>query len=351
MENETAKQEQTNTKDGIAHRASDVLSEEGLKKSVEVVGDKFRELTGTEKLEGFSIGDLFSEIFKKHSVEEVERYFIVGTPGTIPDVKDVNTAWPRPWMFFKALLGSFVLYVLFVCAWEWFENINLIPGIIVVGAMAIPLATLLFFFEMNALKNVSLYQVLRMVMLGGIVSLIISLLLFELPLGKLGWMGASVAGLIEEPGKLMALLVVARSAKYRYKLNGLLLGACVGTGFAIFESMGYAFTCLLGGGIKAMTSNILMRGLLSPLAHIVWTAICGAAMWRVKGDAPFKLAMIKNKKFWGLFLVPVVLHAIWNADFELPFYGKHIILGLVAWLIVLALVQEGLKEIKAEKST
>jgi len=335
--------------DDIIQTAESVLSEEGIKKSVEAVGGKFREFTGTEKLEGFSVGELFADVFKKHSVDEIESCFTVGTPNTVPDIKDVDVSWPRPWMFLRALIGSAVVYFLFVCAWEWFENMNLIPGLIMTGAMAIPLATLLFFFELNALRNVSLYRVLRLVFLGGVISLIFSLVLFELPLDKLGWMGASIAGLIEEPGKLIALLVVARTAKYRYKLNGLLFGACVGTGFAIFESMGYAFQILLGAGIKDMNANIMMRGFLSPFGHVVWTAICGAAMWRVKGSSPFALSMVKNGRFWHLALVPVVLHMIWNAKFELPFFAKHLILGFVAWAVVLALIQEGLKEIRAEK--
>ena len=336
-------------REGVVKKADDLLSEDGIKKSVASVQNKFRQFTGTEKLEGFSLGSLFADVFKKHSVDEVESYFTVGTPGTVPEVKDLDTSWPRPWMFLRALAGSAIVYFLFVCAWDMFENINLIPGLIMTGAMAIPLATTLFFFEMNARRNVSLYRVLKLVLLGGIVSLVFSLILFELPLDNLGWMGASIAGLIEEPGKLLALLVVARAAKYRYKLNGLLFGACVGTGFAMFESMGYAFQILLAEGVKGMNSNILLRGFLSPCGHIVWTAIAGAAMWRVKGSAPFRFSMVKNGRFWHLFLVPVVLHMIWNADFELPFLAKYWILGLIAWTVVLALIQEGLKELRMEK--
>jgi len=342
----------------ILKKAEELLSEDGIKNSAKAVSGKFHEFTGTEKLEGFSIGGLFSSVFKKHTIDEIEACFMVGTRETTPDIKDVDVSWPKPWMFLRALTGSAIVYFLFLCALEWFGNPRLIPGLIMTGAMAIPLATLLFFFEMNARRNVSLYRVLRLVFLGGIISLIITLILSELPLDGLGWMGASIAGLIEEPGKLIALLVVARTAKYKYKLNGLLFGACVGTGFAIFESMGYALGTLLEfvfdneGGVnpmEAMNVNILERGFLSPFGHVVWTAICGAAMWRVKGSAPFALSMVKNGRFWHLAIIPVVLHMIWNADFQLPLYAKYFILGAVAWAIVLALIQEGLKELRDEK--
>lgn len=99
-----------------------------------------------------------------------------------------------------------------------------------------------------------------------------------------------------------------------------------------------------------MNGNILIRGFLSPFGHIVWTAICGFALWRVKGRRPFAWNMVEDARFWHLAIVPVVLHAIWNMDFELPFCGKYLILGAVAWSIVFALVQEGLKEIREERN-
>ena len=262
------------------------------------IKQKFRQFTCTEALEGFSIQGLFSDMFKKHESSEVEQMFAVGVPGCIPEIEEVNANWPRPWMFLRALIGSGVVYLLFVLSWEMFENLNLLPGLIMTGAMAIPLSTVLFFFEVNARRNVSLYQVVRMIMFGGIVSLLFSLVLFESPLAIFGFMGASVAGVVEEPGKLLALLVVSRSVQYRYKLNGLLFGASVGAGFAIFESMGYAFQILLATESAGdMNTNILLRGVMSPFGHIAWTAIAGAALWRVKGERPFKFDMLRDMRF------------------------------------------------------
>ncbi len=313
---------------------------------------KFNEFAGLEKLEGFSLKELLGDIFKRHNPEEVEGFFTVGTPSTTPPVEEVDTTWPRPWMFFRALSFSAIIYFLFNVAWETFENINLIPGLMAVGTIAVPVSALLFFFEVNVRRNMSLYVIMRLVMLGGVISLIFSLVLFELPLANVKFLGASVAGLIEEPGKLLALIVVARSSRHGYKLNGLLMGAAIGAGFAIFESMGYAFRALLvsQGNKDFMTDIILMRGVLSPFAHIAWTAISGAALWRVKGGRPFKLDMLKDGKFWHLFLVSVVLHMVWNSSFDPPYHLKCVALGAIAWVIIIALIQEGLKEIRQEKT-
>jgi len=306
---------------------------------------------GVEKLEGFNLKDLFSEVFRKHSKDEIEDYFIVGTKKTTPPLNQVDTGWPKPWMFFRTFLSALVIYMLFLWAWDHFKNSNLIPGLIMVGSFAVPISTLLFFFEINAPRNFSLYQVIRLLFLGGILSLIFSLFLFQLTdYFGLGLLGASLAGLVEEPGKLFALLTVAGIAKYRYKLNGLLFGAAVGTGFAAFESAGYAFRFLLRHGDDAMSNVILVRGMLSPFGHIAWTAMVGGALWRVKGDKKFSFKMLTDLGFLRVLAVAAVLHMLWNSPIELPFYGKYVILGVAAWIVVLGIAQEGLKEIRAAKS-
>jgi RsiW-degrading membrane proteinase PrsW (M82 family) len=333
---------------------ADVLNEpksgNDVHKMAGSLSSRLTSLTGVENLEGFNLKELFSEVFRKHTNDELEEYFTVGTPGTTPSILRVDTSWPRPWVFFRTFVGALIVYILFLWSWNEFRNVNLVPGLIVVGSFAVPIATLIFFVEMNARRNVSLYQVVRLVFMGGIISLILSLILFEVTSSlKLGWLGASVAGLAEEPGKLLALLTVTSIPKYKYKLNGLLFGAAVGTGFAAFESAGYALRAGLFDA-KLMTDMIMERGMLSPFAHIAWTAIAGCALWRVKGESGFSISMLQDGRFLKLFALPVVLHMLWNSPIELPFYGKYIILGLVAWIVILGLIQEGLGELRTEKA-
>ena len=301
-----------------------------------------------ERLESFRLRDLFSEVFRKHGPDEIEEYFTVGTNQTTPPIHQVDAAWPKPWVFFRTLIGTLFVYFLFVIAWAEFKNPNLIPGLIIVGSFAVPLTTLIFFFEINARRNVSLYQVIRLLFLGGILSILLSLLFFEASAKlHMGWLGSSLAGLVEEPGKLLALLAVARNPRYPYKLNGLLFGAAVGAGFAAFESAGYA---LQAGYASDMMDTITIRGLLSPFAHIAWTAMCGAALWRTKGASRLSLQILRERRFLRIFILAVAFHMLWNCPLHLPFYGKYLILGIAAWIILLGLVQEGLRELRTEKS-
>jgi len=315
------------------------------------VSARISSTVGVEKLEGFSLKEMFSEVFAKHTDEEVERYFAVGGPDTTPPIADVDTSWPKPWVFFRTFMTALIAYIGFVQAWEEFENINLIPGLIMVGSFAVPFATLLFFFEANVRRNVSLFQINKLVFLGGILSLVLSLIMFQvIAVIDLKWLGASVAGLAEEPGKLLALAVIVNNRKYPYILNGLLFGAAVGTGFAAFESAGYALYYALEGGTDSMKDVILTRGMLAPFGHIAWTSMVAAALWRVKGANRFTFSMVKDVRFLRVLIAAVVLHMLWNTNIYLPFYGKFVILGIVAWVIVLGLLQEGLKQLRAEKS-
>jgi len=37
---------------------------------------------------------------------------------------------------------------------------------------------------------------------------------------------------------------------------------------------------------------------------------------------------------------------VWNAPLSIPFYGKFVLLGCAAWLLVLAFIQDGLKQVR-----
>ena len=93
----------------------------------------------------------------------------------------------------------------------------------------------------------------------------------------------------------------------------------------------------------------MTRGILSPFGHIAWTAMCAAALWKVMGSAKFEFSMVKDKRFWRVFAIAVVLHMIWDCGLDLPFYGKYVILGVVAWIVIIAQIQDGLRQLREEK--
>jgi len=88
------------------------------------MSDRVTDWAGVERLEGFNLGDVFSEAFKRHTSEEVEEHFTVGTRSTTPPIEQVETGWPRPWVFLRTFLGAAFVYFIFLQAWNEYYNDN-----------------------------------------------------------------------------------------------------------------------------------------------------------------------------------------------------------------------------------
>lgn len=304
---------------------------------------------GLDHVEGFSLKSFLSDVFKGHDPNEVENIFSVGSIVTTPTLSEEMTKLPNPWIFFRVLVGALIAFGAFYYAWVSTGNLKVIPGLIIIGSFAIPIATLILFFEINTPRNVSLTRVIQLVAMGGGMSILLSLFLYD-AFPFLGIFGASSAGIIEEAGKLATVLIAFKlisMERYPYLLNAILFGAAVGTGFAAFESAGYALEAGLSSGSEEMLSNIQLRGLMSPFAHIVWSAIATAAYWRVRKDVQNFQETFASPKFWVLMCVPMALHFVWNLPFEGPFMAKYIALGFAAWVVMISLVQTGINEVRA----
>jgi RsiW-degrading membrane proteinase PrsW (M82 family) len=321
------------------------------------LGSKISEVAGVEKIEGFNFASMFSEIWRKRTDEEMESYFAVGTPTTTPPLAEVDAGWPKPWLFVKIFGLAALVYLGLVVMYETFNNDKALPGLIMMGSFVMPFSLLVFFFEVNVPRNVPLYQILKMLFLGGVLSLIVTLVLFQVTqwTGSLDtWSGCVGVGLIEEAGKVAALLLIVNKLKYRWMLNGLLFGAAVGAGFSAFESAGYAY--LTGGdwGREAMLELITRRGLLSVCGgHGLWAALEGAALWRVRGDKKFEWAMLQDLRFLRVFGLCAAMHAVWDTSpdlLNLPLNLKYIGLGFVVWIALLSFIQAGRRQVRDAQS-
>lgn len=310
--------------------------------------DRVRMLAATDKLEGFSLSGMFSEVFKRRTDDEVEEYFVTGTSKATPPIDQVAIGWPKPWFFARVLafvgLVSLVLYYCF----EIFQNTKFLPGLMTMGTLTVPFATMILFFEFNTPRNVPFYRLMMLFMFGGVTSILISLFGFEY--SSLEWLGASSAGIVEEIGKLLAVVIFCRQKKYKYILNGLLFGAAVGAGFSAFESSGYAFEKLWkSSDVDVMLGTMYTRAFLAPFGHVPRTAIAAAALWRAKGDRSFSPSMLVDPVFLKTFSIPVVLHMIWNAPIPSPFSIIQLSMGLIGWIVVLGLAQQGLQQVRDEQ--
>ena len=339
---------------------------------MEGMRSRIRMLSSTDALEGFSLKEMFKQVTTRHGVDAVEEYIMVGTSRTTPPLDQVETGWPKPWMFFR-LLGILVgAFVVLAVLFHFTMNEKTVPAILFLGAFAVPLATLVLIFEMNTPRNVSLVMVGKLFVVGGLTGLCTAMLAYMVPIC------GNIPGIVEESAKLLAVLLVARSLRYKYQLNGILFGATVGAGFACFETCGYGFDAILetltqaiqsgnvanglptaqgiAAAVETMMANLVLRGVESPLGHVAWTAIAAGAFWRVKGDKPTSPAMLLDTRFLKAFAIPVLMHTIWDLSILIPslptLFGAiilPIVTGLITWYVLFGLVQQGLQQVKQEQ--
>lgn len=307
---------------------------------------KINSMVGEEGNIQLDLRYVFSAVLKKHTKEEGELLFTAGTVLSTPNEKDISSSWPRPWLFSRVFVVFAITYaLLFICTYL-FNNTLTIPGLIIIGSFAVPFSLLIFFWETNVPRNISIYEISKMFFMGGTSSLVITLFLYSFfPINGLNVIDTVVIGFIEEVGKLAIIAYFINKINPKYILNGLLIGAAIGAGFASFESAGYAFNFGLTYGGHEMLSVIFSRACQAIGTHTVWAAISGAALVYVKRDASLHKEHFFNIKFFRLFIVPIILHALWDSPLQWMHNLRFIILIVVAWIFVFTFINAGLKQI------
>ncbi|GAA4587350.1 RsiW-degrading membrane proteinase PrsW (M82 family) [Actinoplanes octamycinicus] len=215
----------------------------------------------------------------------------------------------RHWL--RVFLTGLLLWVLTVVVTLATGNPNLIPTLVLLGSFLVPVTFVLWAFGRRHSGEVTAELLFSTFVTGGVLgvlaaSLLETYLLHPSPGFFLG------VGLIEEAAKLAALAFLTRRLTHKYAADGLVLGASVGFGFAAFESAGYAFTALFteqGLSLTQLVQTELLRGLLAPLGHGLWTAILGGVLFSASGRRHFALTRRLLLSYLGV----SVLHALWDS--------------------------------------
>ncbi|WP_189335138.1 PrsW family intramembrane metalloprotease [Actinoplanes ianthinogenes] len=221
------------------------------------------------------------------------------------------TARPRRRHWLRVFLTGLLLWILTVVVTLATGNPNLIPTLVLLGSFLVPVTFVLWAFGRRHSGEVTAELLFSTFVTGGILgvlaaSLLETYLLHPSPAFFLG------VGLIEEAAKLAALAFLTRHLAHKYAADGLVLGASVGFGFAAFESAGYAFTALFterGLSLMQLVQTELLRGLLAPVGHGLWTAILGGVLFSASGRRHFALTWRLLLSYLGV----AVLHALWDS--------------------------------------
>jgi RsiW-degrading membrane proteinase PrsW (M82 family) len=213
--------------------------------------------------------------------------------------------------WWKTLLGGFLLWVVTIIVTIATQNTNLVPTIILIGSFLVPFTVVLFVIE-RVTGTVSTMQLVTAFFVGGVLGVLgASLLESDLRPGAGLYL---LVGFVEELVKGVLLVVVGWRVRPKTAQQGALLGATVGAGFSAFESAGYAFNAAIttrGIDLASLLQTEVARAVLSPVGHVLWTAILGAVLFGVAHGRPrFRWA-------WQIlvaYVVVAVLHGLWDSN-------------------------------------
>ena len=322
------------------------------KNTSNIVSENLDKITGAQSENYVTFKDLFKNTFKKHTDEELDEIFVCGSSKTIPKVKDIDPRKATAWVYFKILILFVIAYIPTRIGFINYGNDNFLPAMIMLAAFAIPVTVLIFFFEINIFRNIPFYKVIKYFILGGALSLIVAIVFFSFDFNTdtTTYFGALMVGVIEEVAKIIIVAIfLFKSKNSNYILNGLLVGAAVGAGFAAFETAGYILRYGMNNGIDVMFNTIKVRGILAPGGHVAWAAIEGAALMYVKGFEKLDKRHLGDKRFFLICLIPIVLHGVWDMPIQLPYYIVQITLIILAWIVIIYFINLGLKQVDDAK--
>lgn len=211
------------------------------------------------------------------------------------------------------------------------QDPNFVPAMILIGASVVPATFVTYVASRGGRWRVPASVVAGTALFGGVLGTVVAGRLEYDTLRSLGAVPVVAVGVVEEAAKLivpLALVVLLpRLSSYTDRLDprsphrdpadGVVIGVAAGMGFAVLETMGYAFVSILTThGIGGVEQLLFARGLMSPVCHAAWTGLTSAALWRW-----FAGAEHGGRRFLLTFLLAVALHAAWDGLQVLPVMG------------------------------
>lgn len=260
----------------------------------------------------------------------------------------LHTLWVGILLF---VLASIILFLT--------GNPNLYPTVILIGNFLIPVVFVAFLYDHQHLSTFSTETVGQSFAVGGILGVlgasVLESFLLQAPSNPnqgLSLGSAMLVGLIEEGCKIAAVMFLARRMQHTSQMDGLLMGAAVGMGFAALESTGYAFTALLTQGhVVASLATTILRGLFAPFGHGIWSGILGAVLFQQSGSKRFRITGFVVLTY----LFVSVLHGLWDGlplvvsvyviiPPGIPISLVSIIIGIIGVIVLTVLYRRALRQ-------
>ena len=212
--------------------------------------------------------------------------------------------WLMAWLLVAGLCGLTLLVA------QLTNNWTIVPTAVFTGAMSGPLAFAVWVTDRTRVGRSVAPDVLFTTWLVGGSAAIIFAGIFESDFfyKPIGW-GFLWIGVIEESAKVFTPLAICTLVpRYRSVAQALAFAMVTAGGFAVFESMTYAFSAL-DESVRAARNVLFERSLITPFGHLPWTGVAvvvAARQWQAAGRI-----RLTPRALWGLGAA-IVLHTMWN---------------------------------------
>lgn len=263
---------------------------------------------------------VFKEMLRPRTVADYKEFFTRGA-----GKKDEQTAASVPWLWLRALAVGFVLFAAAMLSFRLSRGAVDYVTAIVAGGLCVNIPVLVFFYELYPKRDVSVFLLLFIVLAGGILSVSVTTLGYEYiysdPFNRTPWVSTLWTGFWEELCKGAVALAAIALLKKKNPFVCFLIGFAVGTGYSLFEDLGYIYAY---SGWQKYYWVVLMslgRGLSCAFSHAPWT---GVICWAF---AKFKKPFI-NFRFYLVVFASMVLHYLADVTF---FVEELNVLSGITW--------------------
>ncbi len=313
-------------------------------------------------------------MFKHHTTKEAEEIFSWGVKRPTLEQIDVNVI--HPWVFLRIFSCLFIACAVFLFLFTMNSSQLGIGGFAFFSALLMPFSIMVLFYEVNITHEVSFYNMLKSLLISGILAGIITLVIDSITSqsqtftnqvtgGMTAFDAFMQAGLPEEIAKSVVVIYMIIKIKPKYLLSGIAIGIAVGAGFAILETSGYITNQALqviakyGSNGQAYMGMVefqtaLVRGLSAFGGHVSWAAIEAGGIMLAKKQREFNISDIFSYSFFIAILTTIILHTAWDTSYfagisfdnsetlsNFKMYGC----AFIAFGIVLYLTKKGIIEL------
>lgn len=236
--------------------------------TVKVLNENASELKPTKKnVANIAFKDMWANAFFKRKVGL-----------HIPLEVEEKQKAPTPYVYLRVFFMYVVIFLLLISVFYFLNSYILFPILVGLLITIIPATAVVFFYEMDTSKRVSLYTVLFLLFISiatAVIIDVVSVAFIFNSSGGISYFGSLAIGVMEGVAIFSLSAIIITLQKIKDMLSGVLIGAIIGAGFAFTNSL---LICFFNSFVETQyMSNlsiiVLDESLIDSLHSVIKTSL------------------------------------------------------------------------------